>query len=209
MGTIDRDEIDKKYMAMLVAKQKEVADEVLNKLEVMDYHTFLAGGAPRNWIEGKLAKDLDFYFEDTKTFVHQRLNKLFGEELRLHPKSYEGSHLKGVYEFYYKGIKCQLMNVKCLYTVVDTFGVSISKVIYKNGKIKPHTQAAYSFANKKIIYDLKVTTERYVSKVRDYYPGYEFIKQRPGPFKHKISAEERHKMSEWCREFYSLTEAPF
>lgn len=44
-----------------VLEQKDIARELLCKLEITDPNCILAGGAPRDWWFDKVANDLDFY----------------------------------------------------------------------------------------------------------------------------------------------------
>lgn len=50
-------------MKASVESQKEFSRLVYNKLSIIDPRCLLAGGAPRDWYFGELAKDLDFYIE--------------------------------------------------------------------------------------------------------------------------------------------------
>lgn len=45
----------------LIQRQKQFAQELLQKWRQFDPSIILAGGAPRNWAEGKPAKDFDFW----------------------------------------------------------------------------------------------------------------------------------------------------
>jgi tRNA nucleotidyltransferase/poly(A) polymerase len=45
----------------LIAWQQSVADALLARLEAIDPHCIIAGGAPRDWYLGRQAKDLDVY----------------------------------------------------------------------------------------------------------------------------------------------------
>lgn len=47
---------------MNVEEQKKIANEILVKVKwTIDSEAIIAGGAPRNWSEGKLANDIDLY----------------------------------------------------------------------------------------------------------------------------------------------------
>jgi tRNA nucleotidyltransferase/poly(A) polymerase len=45
----------------LIVWQQSVADSLLARLEAIDPHCIIAGGAPRDWYLGRLANDLDVY----------------------------------------------------------------------------------------------------------------------------------------------------
>jgi len=44
-----------------IEAQKTIANTLIHKLEAVDPHVILAGGAPRSWFLGQEARDLDFY----------------------------------------------------------------------------------------------------------------------------------------------------
>jgi len=50
-------------MKTAVDSQKELSRLVYRALSIIDPRCLLAGGAPRNWYFGELAKDLDFYIQ--------------------------------------------------------------------------------------------------------------------------------------------------
>lgn len=70
----------------MIDKQMRVADNIYEKLRVVDPYCVLAGGAPRDWYLGYEAKDLDFYFVSvarTINAVRKQLQAAFGREVSL------------------------------------------------------------------------------------------------------------------------------
>lgn len=45
-----------------ILKQWEIAKKVLSDVHVIDPNAIIAGGAPRDWLEGKECNDIDIYF---------------------------------------------------------------------------------------------------------------------------------------------------
>jgi hypothetical protein len=59
---------------MIVQEQQEVVAEVLTKIKAfIDSEAIVAGGAPRNWKQGKLANDIDLYLRSNCINTFSRL----------------------------------------------------------------------------------------------------------------------------------------
>lgn len=121
---------------MTIEKQKEVADYFLNKLQEKDHHCMIAGGAPRDWYIGRVAKDIDV-FVDTD-FTHTELEGIIGlqvTDLTL-PPEYEGNpNINSVFETRYFGQTVQIITVKTLDNLIEDFPVNISQAYYDVGQI--------------------------------------------------------------------------
>lgn len=172
-----------------ILKQKEVAKEVLNKLQACDPNCILAGGAPRNWFFGKEANDLDFYIhlKDETISANEVRFKSIGLDLKMmdfESKSdkeftYQAmEHLFRVYEGEYKGQKIQVMcmSEKTFTSVIPCFGVSICKFWWNGHYIQADNSAYVSIIAKKLfIEDDYTAKERHVFKMMEYFPEYEVM----------------------------------
>lgn len=167
-----------------LTKQKEIALEVLHKLEAVDPACILAGGAPRDWFFNKPAKDLDFY-----VYIHAYqlcYHKLAFERCGLSLKKLEWKgelppeykvmqKLRGVWEGEYKGQKIQVMTMiePTFKTVVPEFGCSNCMVWWKGKEVKTTLDFLFSVATKTIYkkedYSAK---ETHVQKQIEYFPDY-------------------------------------
>lgn len=130
----------------MIALQKEVANEVLNKLYAIDPYCIVAGGAPRDWHFGKAATDIDVFFNGgshTLSTMDSMLKHvgLEHEELKLGGKIPEwykqNPFLKGVYNLTIDGVKVQLMRMEknTFDSVLPNFPLSICHAWYKDNKI--------------------------------------------------------------------------
>lgn len=127
----------------IILEQKHIAELVYKKLRMADPYCVLAGGAPRDWYYGMVAKDLDFYFYssgETIRSVEKQLSDLMGFEVK-HSKY---SQDKEAYQAYktmpflrrvFKSEVCglsidfvQLVNPNDQFKVVEHMDVSICKI---------------------------------------------------------------------------------
>jgi len=66
---------------MTVDEQKEIAKEILKKLTInVDSSAIIAGGAPRNWEQNTLARDVDIYFRTHVSNINRLLDLLFNDD---------------------------------------------------------------------------------------------------------------------------------
>ncbi len=168
---------------MSIEKQKEIAEVILNVLEVIDPLCILAGGAPRDWFFNKEANDLDFYIHirnDTMDMTALRFKNL---GLELKPLNWDGAglqykcmeHLHRIYEGAYCGQKYQVMVMKEKTTtcVIDHFGTSVCKAWWKGGEVQTCAEFLVSHYTKTIFkkddYTAKVL---HVEKMMQRYPKY-------------------------------------
>lgn len=167
-----------------IENQKEIAKEVLTKLQACDPHCILAGGAPRNWFFNKEAKDLDFYiYLKRETIGANELRfKSIGLDVKrmefeeLKSSSYKFmQHLFRVYEGEYKGenVQVMVMHEPTFTSVVDDFGVSICEFWWNGGEVKATKQALTSVLTKKLFYKNDYSAkETHVEKMVYYFPEY-------------------------------------
>lgn len=168
-----------------IERQKEIAREVLLKLQACDPHCILAGGAPRNWFFNKTANDLDFYVY----LKHETIgaNELRFKSIGLDVKRMEFDELKNssykfmqhlfrVYEGEYKGERIQVMVMQepTFTSVVDDFGVSVCEFWWTGGEVKATKQALTSILTKKLFYKNDYSAkETHVQKMARYFPEYQ------------------------------------
>lgn len=165
--------------------QKNIAKEVLHKLEIIDPSCILAGGAPRNWFFNKEANDLDFYihgkFNEQRWKTDIRFERLGLDVKHVSFKSEKWKdygimeHLFRIYEGTYKEQKIQIMVMKesTYHSVVDCFGVSICKFWWKGGKVTPTNEALVSILSETLfIKDDYSAKEVHVEKQKRYFPDY-------------------------------------
>lgn len=120
-------------MTNVIAEQRRIAMHVIKRLALLDSQVILAGGAPRDWMKGQVANDLDFYLyrpEDSpiQRDLYEVLNGPFdGPRLKGMTRSqfkerkeelgdgsidqydFETSDLTAVYETGVFGFKIQIM----------------------------------------------------------------------------------------------------
>ena len=138
---------------MNVSDQKAIVDEILERLELVDPYAAVAGGAPRDWYFGNLARDIDMYFycnPATCNATVKQLSKVLKMDIEAFSLGFDGGDedrdspyatmncIRRIINFEYKGVKFQLMQLlkpKDNFKVVDQMSASICKVWYKGGKI--------------------------------------------------------------------------
>jgi hypothetical protein len=189
--------------------QQNIANELIQKLEIVDPDCILAGGAPRNWFLGKPAKDLDFYIHTTLPIaklkvVWDRLGFKLIARMVFNTEALQSygiiPSLRHVYELEYKGIPVQIMCM-CDPTfdcVVDYFGVSICKLWWKSKErgVMVTPEALISVSEQTLfVNDDYSAKEIHVTKMVGYFPNY---KIRP-------SSECREKLTGY--RYYDLQSA--
>lgn len=168
-----------------IDNQKEIAKEVLAKLQACDPHCILAGGAPRNWFFNKTANDLDFYIY----LKHESIsaNELRFKSIGLDVKRMEFEQLKNssykfmqhlfrIYEGEYKGesIQVMVMYEPTFTSVVDDFGVSICEFWWTGGNVHATKSALTSILTKRLFYKNDYSAkETHVQKMVKYFPEYQ------------------------------------
>lgn len=179
-------------MQLTINQEKDIADQVLRRLEVIDPTCILAGGAPRDWWLGHTCNDLDFYIYHRGTTenlersfkalgfdVEPMRRKGFNVQARLDGMYNSMPDLRAVYQTKYpyrgKHIQIIVMDNPTFSGVVDKFACSISKVWYKDGVLRP-TQEAHDARRNKVIEVAQGYSPNcaYVQKMRDRFPEYAF-----------------------------------
>jgi hypothetical protein len=182
-------------MVTKIEHQKAVADKVLSKLELLDKYCIVAGGAPRDWYLGNEASDIDVYLHyPLSTKAQQRIDLLNELGLNIQPKTYEdwqipelyqtNHHISQLYNSVIQGEKVQVIfvNKPTFTSVVDTFPISISKVWYKNKKIKTTKEFEASIQHKILwkTVDQYKEDNKYLVKIRDRFSDYIYVTKEIG-----------------------------
>ena len=109
---------------MKITEQQDIAAEVLrNLLYHVDSDTIIAGGAPRNWDEGKLANDIDIYLRsnavDSVSMTEAMLSSALGFKVKQKQNvdctNYNlgiSFSIKKIFAFEYKGVLFQLIFIE-------------------------------------------------------------------------------------------------
>lgn len=169
----------------MIENQKQIAKEVLNKLEITDPNCILAGGAPRDWWFEQEANDLDFYVywgENSTTSADLHRLKLLGfEDVKpLNRAPLEDIYgtipeLNRVWELTYKGQKVQVMvmDKSTFNCVVNRFGTSVCMAWWKGNGVRVTSMFLESHLSKTLYvkddYNAKTS---HVMKMQDRYPDY-------------------------------------
>jgi hypothetical protein len=171
---------------MTIEYQKQIADEILLKLFLVDPYSIVAGGAPRSWHHGEEARDLDIFVYDTctQTMFLQKLASLgfiitstgTREEL---PEMYKKNpFLEAVYDCVYNNVKVQFMymNKPTFDSVIAQFPLSICKAWYKDGNIVLEKDFLRGEKYKAIVRtnELYGDESLYIQKIMGYYPDYTY-----------------------------------
>lgn len=169
-------------------KQIEVAEKILDAIFLIDAHAIVAGGAPRDWLLGKEAADIDVFLYATGTtyFLEQKFIKAGFDITRTNegnglPEHYKlNPQLRAVFDCVYKGQNVQflLMNEPTFYSVINHFPLSICKAWYKNGKIHMHKDFKRSVAHKVIVKTNTIYADenKYLQKVLAKFPDFKYYK---------------------------------
>ena len=172
---------------MSIEEQKKIADEVLDRLYVLDPYAIVAGGAPRDWYFEKEANDIDVFFYLPKRYTCDVRDKLmdklgfdmerigpeedgFSEGYKINPHIYAVYNVKG----YSTPVQLIQMNSPTWDSVIPQFPLSICKAFYKNGKIRQDKDFQISVKHK-VIYktnDLYANGNAYLEKILKRFPDY-------------------------------------
>ncbi len=170
--------------------QREVADEILDKLSGIGIDAFLAGGAPRDWYFEKDASDLDFFFDSdgsTREQVMERLEaagigvlrpSLSWQVTENVPAGYSGNpDLEFVIEAAFKGERMQFMGVKDTSTVVENFPLSLCQATYKDGAITTTRLFELGLQENMIFRTGKEYNSKqdYFAKIKQKFPNFTYV----------------------------------
>jgi hypothetical protein len=184
---------------MNIQQHKEIAKEILAKLQTLDSRAILAGGAVRDWFFNKEAKDLDFYVDmgafpsGTSSDLHGTLKRVLEEVLGVELVSLRsadgnpyldendeaGEGLKEVLEGSFQDCHIQIMlyEGKPLDYVIKYFNTSICQCYWEGGNKLPKYLSHFiaSVGNKIITYKKGMLDSYHVAKMKGYFPEYTFV----------------------------------
>ncbi len=184
---------------MGIREQRVRADIILAKLETIDPHAMLAGGAPRDWSFGREADDLDFYIHLRNlsiTDFHKQLydfgllrEPLYPSDQTIYENYRETSAVRWVVSVRYEGCKLQIvvMHKPVLESVLQHFSLSICNVWYKNQTMRITDAFSRTVEEKTMRQVQEAFGSGYVSKILAKFPDYAFIPltydyEKPIPF---------------------------
>ena len=185
---------------MNVQEQKDIGKELLDKLSILDPCVVIAGGAPRDWYLGKEANDLDIYLsyhpnltlgtnakviEDLLCLGKNNLETLgvqFDENKDRNTEYAINPDVRCVYEFDYKGIKVQIINMHTEFVKVEDFCFSICQAWTKDcERIHVTNDFKYSVDHKIVFKTGHFYSQKgvYVEKIKNRFPEYLFVEDKP------------------------------
>lgn len=166
---------------LTIDEQQEIGRRILTDLSALDPCVIIAGGAPRNWMQGLPAKDLDIYIHFNGRGVAQAtalIKALTGIDTGINGRTYETptGPISLVLEGDAWGVKVQFMFVNSdVASTLDHFIVDNSKVWYKGRACKFDDKAILAEFKKEIWVNqpkeaLTTQQTKYVEKISSYYP---------------------------------------
>lgn len=181
-----------------IKHQKTVADKFLKALERLNPSVIVAGGAPRDWSEGKPAKDIDVFIHYNlvgtaiavvSNFIQQELPEVEFISVKTDeriPEHYKRNpSLKGVLTYMCEDVEVQVMVLsEPTYDLMRKhFPVSSSMYWYKHGRLDSGSGETYLFEEYKIQlvhpeYFKELNSNPYMLKIRERYPesdGYVYL----------------------------------
>ncbi len=183
-----------------IEQQKQIADEILEKIFLMDSYAIVAGGAPRDWYFNRVAEDIDVFFYENVTTeqTEKKLKKAGFEILRTNsgeslPNHYKmNPNLATVFDCLYEGEKIQFlkMNKPTFKSVVPQFPLSICKAWYKNGKLCVDTDFKRAVKHNAIVKTntLYANEHVYLQKILSKFPEYTYHESWESLAQHLLNA---------------------
>lgn len=172
---------------MDITQQKTITDSIITKLETIDPHAILAGGAPRDWWHNREADDLDFYIHLTDLSIadlHKQLfelgllkNCLYPCDLCIAENYLETSAIRWVVSVVYEGQKVQIvvMHRPVSESVLQHFSLSVCYISYKNGTLYPTPEFMMTIEEKIIRQLQPAFGSGYIDKIKAKFPDYDFV----------------------------------
>lgn len=186
-----------------IKHQQSVADEVLDKVNVLDETVVIAGGAARDWYLGIPATDLDVYirikyvpsltvesvinslklqgFEDIQEVGNSRINSFDKKNMIVteskSPSEYcYDPHILMVLQTAYKGEVVQfIISTRGHQDTIKDFYTSLSMVWYKDKTISTTPLFEMSVKNKVIVVTgTQFLGNKYYDKIRSKFSDYQW-----------------------------------
>ncbi len=173
--------------------QKQIAEDVLKKLYLIDPHAIVAGGAVRDWFFEKPASDIDVFFHVKPQITNTTLNRMFFE-CGIHTEvvhTWEedptglykrNPHIKQVMEFSENGQKIQLiqMTESTYNSVVPHFPLNICKAWFKGGESYFSKEFHWSKKYNVIVKtsELYASGDKYINKILGKFPEMKYFENK-------------------------------
>ena len=205
---------------LTIQEQKDIGKELLEKLDLLDPCVVIAGGAARDWYLGNKANDLDIYLSYHPNLTLGSNKRSIAKALSIPEDSIEtlgvqfdenvdkttdyvvNPNVRCVYEFEYKGMMVQIINMHTEFVRVEDFCFSICQAWTKDCESIEGTEAFYYSVKRKIVYKTgKFYSHkgRYIAKMMNNFPEYIFLKEKPKGIIDKKTIE----IDKALKEFYS------
>lgn len=177
------------FLGVQAEKQRLTADNLMEKLRLLDPTCVVAGGCVRDWFTNKPGKDIDIFMYDggyPSGTNKSRIEKVVGIKLDNLSKEYTNSvtdnHISAVFEGYYEN---QLINIilwkKKTFNVTSSFPAYNVKMHYlpeyQGNKLRwLDSFIGFSYIYCKEIYVDKSINHKYWEKLRSKFPDCKIIK---------------------------------
>ena len=180
---------------MNLLKQKSVVDKVMNKIFPIAPNAIVAGGAPRDWFFGKVARDVDIFLYRPDLVTTSNIIAVFSSiKLNLHyleflysengDRTGHGTYISNplishVLECTYSGVNFQFifMTESTFTSVVPHFPLNMSRIWYKDGELHPTGEFLHGVNTKSLIKmdEIYADGHTYIDKIRKYFPDYRYF----------------------------------
>ena len=173
-----------------LSNQIATADWILTKIEKIDPFAIIAGGAPRDWEHGIVARDVDIFLNVPNSWTIGVIARQFNKVCDIRPSAFKGEErmqwyeknpdIRAVFDWNHFGVDFQFIIVrKPVFDYHDNFPLSICQAMRKNFNTKVTTDFNASKNTKEIYITNKLynNADAYVQKVVEKYKpeGYKFV----------------------------------
>lgn len=173
-----------------LSNQIATADWILTKIEKIDPFAIIAGGAPRDWEHGIVARDVDIFLNVPNSWTINVMTRQLNNVCGIRPSAFKGEErmqwyeknpdIRAVFDWNYLGVDFQFVIVrKPVFDYHDNFPLSICQAMRKNFKNYMTTDFNASKNTKQIYITNKLynNADAYVTKVLSKYKdmGYKFV----------------------------------
>lgn len=203
-----------------IQEQKDIGKELLEKLDSLDPCVVIAGGAARDWYLGNKANDLDIYlsYHPNLTLGSNRrsiakalgipeesietLGAQFDENVDRDTEYVVNPNFRCVYEFIYKDVMVQIINMHKEFVRVEDFCFSICQAWTTDCERIEGTEAFHYSVLRKLIYKtgkFYAHKGRYIEKMMNKFPEYLFLEEKPK----EIADKKSEEVEKALKNFYS------
>lgn len=177
-------------MSQNLSNQIATADWILTKIEKIDPFAIIAGGAPRDWEHGMMARDVDIFLNVPNSWTISVMTRQLNNVCDIRPSAFKGEErmqwyeknpdIRAVFDWQHLGVDFQFIIVnKPVFDYHQNFPLSICQIMRKNFKNYVTTDFNASKNTKEIYITNKLynNADAYVTKVLSKYKdmGYTFV----------------------------------